>query len=82
MRREKRGRLSSLPPSVTRVVIYASREFRSTEKKKRDAARRLSLFLIFEFFFYPSCYRSEVASWLSTQNTLQRMATDMTEYTR
>ena len=51
-------------------------------EKKRDAARRLSLFLIFEFFFYPSCYRSEVASWLSTQNTLQRMATDMTEYTR
>ena len=34
MRREKRGRLSSLPPSVTRVVIYASREIRSTEKKK------------------------------------------------
>ena len=51
MRREKRGRLSSLPPSVTRVVIYASREFRSTEKEKRNAARRLSLFLIFEFFF-------------------------------
>lgn len=52
MRREKRGRLSSLPPSVTRVVIYASREFRSTEKKKRDAARSLSLFLlVFECFF-------------------------------
>ena len=54
----------------------------STEKEKRDAARSLSLFLIFEVFFYPSCYRSEVASWLSTQNTLQRMATDMTGYTR
>ena len=52
MRREKRGRLSRLPPSVTRVVIFVSREFaRRTDKEKRDTARSLSLLLVFEVFF-------------------------------
>ena len=34
MRREKRGRLSRLPPSVMRVVILVSREFARRRKKK------------------------------------------------
>ena len=52
-RREKRGRqpekkkefllsyLSRLTPSVTRVVIYVSRAFCSTDQEKREAARTL-----------------------------------------
>ena len=34
MRREKRGRLSRLPLSVMRVVIFVSREFARRTKKK------------------------------------------------
>ena len=52
-RREKRGRqpekkkefllsyLSRLTPSVTRVVIYVSQAFSSTDQEKREAARTL-----------------------------------------
>ena len=42
-RGEKRGRLpvSRLAPSVTRVVIYASRAFCSTDQQKRETARSL-----------------------------------------